>query len=60
MNTMRKTYVKPLIEVMDMGPEAVMADFQSGYNVDGEHQGEVNPSGKPGLSEDDGDWGLNN
>lgn len=59
MMTIKKTYTKPEIEVLEMAPEAAIMQFGSGWRNDGNKEGDVEPSGKPGFSEDNEDWGLN-
>ena len=59
MMTIKKTYTKPEIEVLEMAPEAAIMQYASGWYSDGNKEGEVEPFGKPEFSEDLGDWGLN-
>lgn len=61
---MNKKYIKPLINEIEV-ENTLMSNF-SGWNVDGEHQGNVEeggntPSQKPDSGDSDGElgWGEN-
>lgn len=61
---MNKEYIKP--NIIEVKTENTLMNTFSGWNVDGEHQGNVEggentPSQKPGSGGSDGDleWGEN-
>lgn len=58
----KKEYIKPSICVLEVRSE-ILADSK-GWNVDGEHQGDVTPwppteGGDGGIDEDPDNWGNN-
>lgn len=56
---MKREYVIPTIQIISVNAAPLMEDFQSGFNVDGDHGGDV--IDKPGTGGEDPElpWGGN-